>query len=74
MEIKNKEWNAGEKPKEKSLRSTLTCFKGDYLKRKKPLLLSAASFVLMQWCTCSKLISAMIFKAAETLGGAPVIV
>ena len=30
MEIKNKEWNAGEKPKEKSLRGTLTCFKGDY--------------------------------------------
>ena len=30
METKNKEWNAGEKPKEKSLRSTLTCFKGDY--------------------------------------------
>ena len=66
MEIKNKEWNAGEKPKEKSLRSTLTCFKGDYLKR--------VRFILMQWCTCSKLISAMIFKAAETLVGAPVIV
>ena len=30
METKNKEWNAGEKPKEKSLRGTLTCFKGDY--------------------------------------------
>ena len=27
---KNKKWNAGEKPEEKSLRSTLTCFKGDY--------------------------------------------
>ena len=34
MEIKNKEWNAGEMPEEKSLRSTLTCFKGDYLKKK----------------------------------------
>ena len=30
IEIKNKEWNAGEKPEEKSLRGTLTCFKGDY--------------------------------------------
>ena len=30
IEIKNKEWYAGEKPEEKSLRSTLTYFKGDY--------------------------------------------
>ena len=29
MEIKNKEWNAGENPEEKSIRSTLTCFKGE---------------------------------------------
>ena len=28
--IKNKEWNAGKKPEEKSLRSTLAYFKGDY--------------------------------------------
>ena len=35
------------------------------------LLLSAASFILMPWC--SKLLSA-IFKATETLGGAPAIV
>ena len=34
MEIKNKEGNAREVPEEKSLRSTLTCFKGDYLKKK----------------------------------------
>ena len=38
---------------------------------KKTLLLSAASFILMLWC--SKLLNAMIFKATETLGGAPVI-
>ena len=35
MEIKNKEWNAGENPEEKSIRSTLTCFKGDYVFLKK---------------------------------------
>ena len=35
------------------------------------LLLSAASLMLMPWC--SKLLSA-IFKATETLGGAPAIV
>ena len=35
MEIKNKEWNAGENPEEKSIRSTLTCFKGDYVFFKK---------------------------------------
>ena len=34
IEIKNKEWNAGEKPEEKSLRSTLTYFKGDYFLKK----------------------------------------
>ena len=34
IEIKNKEWNAGEKPEEKSLRSTLTYFKGDYYLKK----------------------------------------
>ena len=34
IEIKNKEWNAGEKPEEKSLRSTLTYFKGDYCLKK----------------------------------------
>ena len=43
MEIKNKEWNAGENPEEKSIRSTLTCFKGDYVFKKKTLLLSAAT-------------------------------
>ena len=71
IEIKNKEWNAGEKPEEKSLRSTLTYFKGDYcLKKTMTVLLSAASFILMPWR--SKLTSA-IFKATETLGGTPVI-
>ena len=35
IEVKNKEWKAGEKPEEKSLRSTLTYFKGDYSKKKK---------------------------------------
>ena len=44
MEIKNKEWNAGEKPKEKSLRSTLTCFKGDYLKIKKTFTVKCGEF------------------------------
>ena len=34
IEIKNKEWNAGEKPEEKSLRSTLTYFKGAYIFKK----------------------------------------
>ena len=34
IEIKNKEWNAGEKPEEKSVRSTLTYFKGDYFLKK----------------------------------------
>ena len=34
IEIKNKEWNPGEKPEEKSLRSTLTYFKGDYCLKK----------------------------------------
>ena len=34
IEIKNKEWKAGEKPEEKSLRSTLTYFKGDYFLKK----------------------------------------
>ena len=77
IEIKNKEWNTGEKPEEKSLRITFTNFKGDLFKAKKTktktmtLLLSAASFILMPWC--SKLLSA-IFKATETLGGAPAIV
>ena len=71
IEIKNKEWNAGEKPEEKSLRSTLTYFKGDYcLKKTMTVLLSEANFILMPWC--SKLPSA-IFKATETLGGTPVI-
>ena len=31
-DITNKEWNAEERLEEKSLRSTLTYFKGDYLK------------------------------------------
>ena len=72
IEIKNKEWNAEEKPEEKSLRGTLAYFKGDYFlkKRQMTLLLSAASFILMPWC--SKLPSA-IFKATETLGDTPVI-
>ena len=71
IEIKNKEWNNGEKPEEKSLRSTLTYFKGDYrLKKTMTLLLSAASFILMPWR--SKLPRAS-FKATETLGGTPVI-
>ena len=34
IEIKNKEWNAGEKREEKSLRRTLTYFKGDYFFKK----------------------------------------
>ena len=34
IEIKNKEWKAGEKPEEKSLRRTLTYFKGDYFLKK----------------------------------------
>ena len=34
IEIKNKEWNAGETPKEKSLRSTFTYFKGYYCLKK----------------------------------------
>ena len=34
IEIKNKEWNAGEKPGKKSLRSTLTYFNDDYLLKK----------------------------------------
>ena len=34
IEIKNKEWNEGEKPEGKSLRSTLTYFKGDYFLKK----------------------------------------
>ena len=34
IEIKNKEWNAVEKPEEKSLRSTLAYFKGDYFFKK----------------------------------------
>ena len=34
IEIKNKEWNAGEKPEEESVRSTLTYFKGDYFLKK----------------------------------------
>ena len=34
IEIKNKEWKAGEKPEEKSLRSTLTYFKGAYIFKK----------------------------------------
>ena len=34
IEIKNKEWNDGERPEEKSLRSTLTYFKGDYFLEK----------------------------------------
>ena len=34
IEIKNKEWKAGEKPEEKSLRSTLAYFKGDYFLKK----------------------------------------
>ena len=34
IEIKNKEWNAGENPEEKSLRSTLVYFKGDYFFKK----------------------------------------
>ena len=33
MEIKNKEWKAGEKPKEKSLRSTLTSRMTIFLKK-----------------------------------------
>ena len=71
IEIKNKEWNAGEKPEEKSLRSTLTYFKGDYcLKETMNVLLIAASFILMPWR--SKLPSA-IFKGTETQGGTPVI-
>ena len=45
--------------------------KGDYFfKKTLTLLLSATSFILMQWC--SKLLSA-IFKAIETLGGEHVI-
>ena len=36
IEIKNKEWYAGEKPEEKSLRSTLiTYFNGDYFFKKR---------------------------------------
>ena len=68
IEIKNKEWNPGEKPEEKSLRSSLiTYFKGNYFLKKKTmtLLLSVASFILMPWC--SELPSA-IFKATGTLG------
>ena len=34
MEIKNKEWNAGRMPEEKSLRNTSTYFKGDYFFKK----------------------------------------
>ena len=34
IEIKNKEWYAGEKPEEKSLRSTLTYFESDYCLKK----------------------------------------
>ena len=34
VEIKNKEWNAGEKPEEKSLRSTFAYFKGNYFFKK----------------------------------------
>ena len=34
IEIKNKEWNAGKMPEEKSLRSTLAYFKGDYFFKK----------------------------------------
>ena len=34
IEIENKEWNAEEKPEEKSVRSTLTYFKGDYFLKK----------------------------------------
>ena len=34
IEIKNKEWYAGEKPEEESVRSTLTYFKGDYFLKK----------------------------------------
>ena len=34
IEIKNKEWNTGEKPEEKSLRMTFTNFKGDLFKTK----------------------------------------
>ena len=34
IEIKNKKWYAGEKPEEKSLRSTLTYFDSDYCLKK----------------------------------------
>ena len=34
IEIKNKEWNAVQKPEEKSLRSTLAYFKGNYFFKK----------------------------------------
>ena len=32
----NKEWKAGEKPEEKSLKSPLTYFKGDYVEKEDP--------------------------------------
>ena len=59
-------------PEEKPLGSTLTCFEGNYVKKRMTLLLSAASLIVMPWC--SKLLSAsFIMQHAETLGGMPVI-
>ena len=71
IEIKNKEGKE-KKPEEKSLRSTLGYFKGDYFFEKKTmtLLLSAASFIVMPWC--SKL-AKCDFSATELLGSRPVI-
>ena len=71
IEIKNKEWNAVQKPEEKSLRSTLAYFKGDYFKKKTmTLLLSAASYIKCHGVLNSP---SAIFKAIVTLGGMPVI-
>ena len=50
-QIKNKEWNAEEKPEEKSRRRTLTYFNVTIFFKKMTLLLSAASFIVMPWCS-----------------------
>ena len=67
IEIKNKEWKAGEKLEEKSLRSTLTFFKGDYfLKKDKACREFYCNAIMLLTPKCD-------FKATEALGDTPVI-
>ena len=68
IEIKNKEWKAGEKPEEKSLRSTLTYFKGDYfLKKDKACGEFYCNAMVFSTPKCE------FYHATETPGGAAVI-